>query len=85
MSLLNQNPMERAVRWLAAQANFPASRLTASAESLLLVGLLAEAQGTLEAERHLVQTRNGAQDAALRAHALRRSRVHYKCDNSAKV
>ena len=32
-----------------------------------------------------IKTRDGAKDSALRAHAMRRSLVHFKCDNSAKV
>jgi hypothetical protein len=33
----------------------------------------------------MIQSRDGALESAQRAHAERRKRVHYKCDNSAKV
>ena len=33
----------------------------------------------------LVKSRDGARDAALRAHNERRKLTHFKCDNSAKV
>ena len=80
-----RNPLEQAVRWMAAHAAFPASRLASGAELLLCVGALAEAQEAAENARFLIQRRDGAKDAALKAHAMRRSLVHYKCDNSAKV
>ena len=85
MSADERNPLERTVRWLAAQVGFPARRLEARAELLLCLGALAEAQEAAESARFLIERRDGAKDAALRAHAMRRSRVHYKCDNSAKV
>lgn len=79
------HPLERTVRWLAAYTRFPASRLSNGAEALLCVAALAEAEETAAQARFLVQRRDGAKDAALRTHALRRSQVHFKCDNSAKV
>ena len=85
MSATTSNPLQATVSWLAANARFPASRLATSAEALLCVAALAEAAQAGENERFLVQRKVGAKDAALRAHAMRRSQVHYKCDNSAKV
>ena len=85
MNPKRQNPLERVVSWLVAHAAFPRTRLDGRAEALLCVGVLAEAQEAAERERFLVEPRDGAKDAALRTHALRRSQVHYKCDNSAKV
>ena len=78
------------VRWLATHARFPASRLPASAELLLLVNLAAALEEAAEAAaaggpRFAGQRVDPSQTAALKAHALRRSRVHFKCDNSAKV
>lgn len=78
-------PARRLLSWLARNANFPASRLESGAETMLCMATLAEAEETAEGSRFLIQRRDGAQDSALRAHAMRRSRVHYKCDNSAKV
>lgn len=85
MSGTRENPMTRTVRWMASHAGFPARRLEKRAEALLCVGMLAEAQEAADRERFLIERRDGAKDAALRAHAMRRSLVHYKCDNSAKV
>ncbi|HEY0947171.1 MAG TPA: hypothetical protein VGD81_17950 [Opitutaceae bacterium] len=78
------------VRWLAARACFPASRLPAPAELLLLVNVAAAQEEAAEAAaaggpRFSGQRVDPSQTAALKAHALRRSRVHFKCDNSAKV
>ncbi len=85
MSTEMGNPLERTVKWLAANAGFPARRLETRAEALLCVGMLAEAQERAENARFLIERRDGAKDSALKAHAMRRSLVHYKCDNSAKV
>ncbi len=79
------NPLEKTVAWMAQHAGFPARRLGGGAELLVCVGALAEAQDEAERARFLIERKDGAQEAALRAHAARRSRVHYKCDNSAKV
>ena len=85
MSATTSNPLQATVSWLAANTRFPASRLSTSAEALLCVAALAEAAESADTARFLVQRRDGAKDSALRAHAMRRSQVHYKCDNSAKV
>ena len=85
MTQATTNPLQQTVSWLATHARFPLTRLESSAEVLLCVSALAEAEEAAQAARFLVQRRDGAKDSALRAHALRRSRVHYKCDNSAKV
>ncbi|HYP16617.1 MAG TPA: hypothetical protein VEQ65_05350 [Opitutus sp.] len=85
MSSRVENPLQQTVRWLAAHAGFPGRRLESHAETLLCIGALAEAQEAEENARFLVQRRDGAKDSALRAHAMRRSQVHFKCDNSAKV
>lgn len=77
------------VRWLATHASFPAGRLPASAELLLLVNVAAAQEEAAEAAaagpRFSGQRVDPSQTSALKAHALRRSRVHFKCDNSAKV
>ena len=77
--------MQSTVSWMATHVRFPVSRLEGPAETLLCVAALAEAAEAAESARFLVQRRDGAKDSALRAHAMRRSQVHYKCDNSAKV
>lgn len=80
------NPLQRAVHWLATHAGFPARRLPSEAELLLCVAAAAaEEESSSATGPKLFERRVGAQTSALRAHEQRRSRVHYKCDNSAKV
>ena len=79
------DPLKDTLLWLAQYAGFPASRLPAKAEALVCVAALASAEEAREEQRFLLQRRDPAQSAALRAHGLRRSQVHFKCDNSAKV
>lgn len=82
-------PFLSTLRWLAAHAGFPAQRLPEKAETLLLINVAAQQEevgkNAQSSGKYHIQTRDGAKDAALRAHAMRRSLVHYKCDNSAKV
>lgn len=73
------------VLWLSAHTRFPASRLAPKAEALLCFAAAAAAEDAEEQRRFLIKPRDPAQTSALRAHALRRSQVHFKCDNSAKV
>jgi len=73
--------------WLTAHAGFPRHRLPVEAERLLLVAVAAAEDEASETrrERFLVKSKDPASVSALKAHALRRSQVHFKCDNSAKV
>jgi hypothetical protein len=73
------------MRWLAMHAAFPRCRLGASSEKLLCVAALAAEEEAAEQQRHALARRDPAQTSALRSHGLRRSQVHFKCDNSAKV
>ena len=77
------------LRWLSAHTRFPATRLPDKAETLLLIATAAQHEENLAntnaAGLFHIKTRDNAKDAALRAHAMRRSLVHFKCDNSAKV
>ena len=50
-----------------------------------VMAALAAAEEEAERERFLIERRNPAQTSALKALGLRRSQVHFKCDNSAKV
>lgn len=85
-------PPARLFIWLARNTGFPASRLEAQAEQLLLIGGLVQEEhlparsddGRLRLGPGVPDT-EGAQRAAQRALAELRKRVHYKCDNSAKV
>jgi len=80
------NALQRTSLWLAANAGFPARRLPPQAELLLCVAAAAaENEATSATGAKLFERRVGAETSALRAHEQRRSRVHYKCDNSAKV
>jgi hypothetical protein len=78
-------PLHEAVRWMSQHAGFPRQRLPDKAETLVCVAALAAAEEEKEQQRHALQRRDPAQTSALRAHGLRRSQVHFKCDNSAKV
>ena len=79
------NPFADTLRWLAVHTNFPAGRLEQRAETMLFMAALAAADEAEEQRRFLIQRRDPAQTSALKAHGLRRSQVHFKCDNSAKV
>jgi len=70
---------------MTAHAKFPASRLPPRAELLLIITAAAAFDEANVNARTPVHLRQVGKDAALRAHALRRSMVHYRCDNSAKV
>jgi len=73
------------VRWLIACTGFPGRRLPAPAEKLVCLAALAAADEAADRQKFALQRRDPAQTSALRTHALRRSQVHFKCDNSAKV
>jgi hypothetical protein len=79
------NPLRDTVRWLSNHTSFPANRLQPRAEVLLCLAALASAEEAEQRQRFLIQSRDPAQTSALRTHGLRRSRTHFKCDNSAKV
>ena len=74
------------LHWLSRHAGFPWVRLPADAERLLCFAASAqrEATGSGAAGARIVR-QDPAAAAALRQHELRRSRVHFKSDNSAKV
>jgi hypothetical protein len=79
------SPLTDVVGWLKMRAGFPARRLSPSAEVLVCVAALAAVAEEEEQQRYALQRRDPAQTSALKAHGLRRSQVHFKCDNSAKV
>ena len=85
MSTVSTDPLKDTLLWLTHHTGFPATRLPAKAESLVCVAALAAVEEAKEQQRFLLQRRDPAQTSALRAHGLRRSQVHFKCDNSAKV
>ena len=71
--------------WLSGHAGYPARRLGVRAETMVCVAALAAEEERVEQERFALQRRVPAQTAALKTHNLRRTQVHFKCDNSAKV
>jgi hypothetical protein len=80
------HPLRRTLHWLSRHTGFPACRLNADAQTLVLIAAAAQAgENEVSREKHGIQRRDGARDAALRAHQARRALVHFKCDNSAKV
>ncbi len=78
--------------WLARHTGFPSVRLEERAEQLLLMGGLIQdenlplrsANGTIKVGPGSVDIEN-AQRSAQRTLSELRKRVHYKCDNGAKV
>lgn len=85
MTSSQPEPFQDALGWLARHAGFPLYRLPPSAEAMICVAALAAAEEAAEQQRFALQRRDPAQTSALKAHGLRRTQVHYKCDNSAKV
>ncbi len=83
----DQKPFLSTLRWFSQHAGFPRSRLAGHAETLVLLAAAAQILETPASGRpdFIIKSRDGARDAALRAHNERRKLTHYKCDNSAKV
>jgi hypothetical protein len=81
----NTEGLRLVLRWLSGSVGFPRVRLPAKAEALMCVAALAASEEAEMRQRFLLQRRDPAQTSALKAHGLRRSQVHFKCDNSAKV
>ncbi len=79
------DPFRNVLEWLTSHAGFPAGRLPARAEVMLFAAALAAAESAAVQPAFAPRGDDGAQVAALRAHGLRRSRVHYKSDNSTKT
>lgn len=78
-------PLASVLGWLAHHAGFPHRRLNAAGERMLCVAALAAQEERIEQERYALQRRDPAQTSALRSLNQRRTQVHFKCDNSAKV
>ena len=79
------DPFRRTLSWLSTHTGFPTSRLQPHAEALVCLVSLAAADNTPEQPRFLIKSRDGARDAALRAHKHRRSFAHDVCDNRTAV
>jgi len=85
MNTSRPEPLSDTLQWLSRHAGFPQRRLPERAEALVCISALAAAEEAAEQQRFALQRRNPAETSALKAHGLRRSQVHFKCDNSAKV
>lgn len=85
MNASERQLLQETALWLARHAGFPAVRLDPHAERLVCMSLISSMESATSPARPRFDLRNGAQRSALRHLALRRSRVHFKCDNSAKV
>lgn len=92
LGILNESatlPPQSVLHWLAAHAGFPARRLPAKAETLILfAAAAAHEERTVEGSnfgRFPVPGQTAGESASLKARAERRKLVHFKCDNSAKV
>ena len=80
------SPLQNLLSWMSAYTQFPRSRLPERAELMLLISAcVATEEASAAATRNPLQRRDNAKESALRAHAMRRSMVHYRCDKSAKV
>ena len=85
-------PPAKVFIWLARCTGFPATRLASRAEQLLLMGGLIQEEhlpersdtGTLKIIPGTPDS-EAAQRAAQRTLSELRKRVHFKCDNGAKV
>ncbi|HEY8932692.1 MAG TPA: hypothetical protein VIM44_05200 [Rariglobus sp.] len=80
-------PLQQTLRWLAKHANFPAARLPARAELLLLISTAAEQEEVAlqRSPRFLIERNDKAGDASLKAYTMNRSLVHYVCNNAQKT
>jgi hypothetical protein len=86
MSTATSDPsFAAALGWLVKHAGFPTRKLPPEAVGMVCAAALAAAEEAAEQERYLIQRRDPAQTSALKTLGLRRSQVHFKCDNSAKV
>lgn len=85
MNASERQLLQETALWLTRHAGFPALRLDPRAEQLVCMALMSARETAAQPGRPRFDLRNGAQRSAQRQWALRRSQVHFKCDNSAKV
>jgi hypothetical protein len=79
-------PFQLTIRWLGANAGFPASRLPDKAELLLLIATAAaDADLEVRAPQNAKIPFNPTFNAQIRNYTAQRRRAHLKCDNSAKT
>lgn len=87
MTAPDSSPLQNTLRWLAIHANFPAARLPARAETLLLIATAAEQEeiALRRPPRFLIERNDKAGDASLKAYTMNRSLAHYVCNNAQKT
>jgi hypothetical protein len=79
------SPLQQTFRWLATNAG-TAGRLPPQAELLVLVAAAAAQEESGQSSGQVRgSTANATFAAQMRSYSIQRRRVHYKCDNSAKV
>jgi len=80
-------PLQRTVRWLATYSSFPAARLPARAEILLLIATVAEQEeiALRRSPRFLIESNDKAGNSSLKAYTMNRSLAHYVCNNAQKT
>ena len=80
-------PFQQTVSWLAKHANFPASRLPARAELLVLIQTAAEQEEVAlqRSPRFLVERNDKRADSSLKAYTMNRSLAHYVSNNAQKT
>jgi hypothetical protein len=79
--------LQNTVRWLATHANFPAMRLPARAELLVLIVTAAEQEQVAlqRSPRFLIESNDKAGNSSLKAYTMNRSLAHYVCNNAQKT
>ncbi len=79
-------PLLLTIRWLAAHAGFPATRLPEKAELLLLIATAAANEDlAVKNPQNARIPFNSNYSAQIRNYTAQRRRTHIKCDNSAKT
>ncbi|MBI3885317.1 MAG: hypothetical protein HY302_06260 [Opitutae bacterium] len=81
------SPVQKTLRWLSAHGSYPAGRLPADAELLLLFAAAAgeDEAGPRGAQHHKKVIPNANFAAEMRRYTAQRRRAHINSDNSAKT
>ena len=86
MTDTSPTPLLLTLRWLTANAGFPATRLPDKAELLLLIATAAANEERDNISRQsTIPGSNRNFNAQIRNYTAQRRRAHIKCDNSAKT
>ena len=86
MADTDSSPVQQTLRWLTAHGCYPAGRLPADAELLLLFAAAAgEEETNPRNDQHRKVIPNANYNAMLRNYTAQRRRAHINSDNSAKT